>query len=72
MTNPLSAEALMSDVIHFAEMGDHRTASFVDLATSDWIRSELAKAGFTAELGPMVPAPVPGYRLRLARVRHGL
>ena len=42
----------MSDVIHFAEMGDHRTASSVDLTTSDWIRSELAKAGFTAELDP--------------------
>ena len=52
MTHPLSADALMSDVIHFAQMGDHRTASSVDLTTSDWIRTELAKAGFTAELDP--------------------
>ena len=52
MTDPLSEVALMRDVIRFSEMGDHRTASSVDLATSDWIKSELAKAGLTAELDP--------------------
>ena len=52
MTNPLSEAALMSDVVRFAEMGDHRTASPVDLATAEWVKAELAKTGLTAELDP--------------------
>lgn len=52
MTNPMSADALYADVVRYAGMGDHRTASRTDLATSAWIRDELAAAGMTAELDP--------------------
>ena len=50
MTNPLSANALFADVVRFAEMGDHRTGSPVDLETSEWIKKELSREGMDVEL----------------------
>ncbi|WP_421849725.1 PA domain-containing protein [Oricola sp.] len=52
MKNPLSEEALLSDIVRFAELGDHRTASMADLATSEWVKTELEKVGLAAELDP--------------------
>ena len=48
-TDPLSADRLRRDVIHFARLGEHRTASAVDLMTSAWIRDEMRSAGLSAE-----------------------
>ena len=47
-----SPEQLRADVVRYAEMGDHRTGSEVDLATSCWIRDRLTQAGFEARLDP--------------------
>ncbi len=46
----LSSSALRADVIRYACMGEHRTASPVDVRTSAWIRDELRVAGLSAEL----------------------
>ncbi len=48
MTDPLSPEALRADVVRYAGMGDHRTASDVDLDTSNWIADEMRAAGLEA------------------------
>lgn len=36
---------IYQDVVRYAEMGDHRTGSLVDLNTSDWIADRLRSAG---------------------------
>ncbi len=48
MNDPLSPEALRADVIRYAGMGEHRTASTVDLATARWIKDEMRAAGLQA------------------------
>jgi hypothetical protein len=52
MTDPLSAESLYADVVKYASMGEHRTASSVDLRTSRWICEELCAAGIDARCAP--------------------
>ncbi len=49
MTDPLSPEALRADVIQYARMGEHRTASKVDLETAGWIKEEMLAAGLQAD-----------------------
>lgn len=39
---------LYADVVRYAEMGDHRTGSDVDLQTSSWLRDELQAVGIEA------------------------
>lgn len=48
----ISANQLRKDIVRYAAMGDHRTASPVDLATSDWICARLQAVGFDARLDP--------------------
>lgn len=49
MTDPLSPNALRADVMRYAAMGEHRTASSVDLMTADWIKNEMHAAGLQAD-----------------------
>jgi hypothetical protein len=42
---PISGESLYRDLIAYYNLGDHRTASAGDQRTSDWLASELRKAG---------------------------
>lgn len=44
--------SIYEDVIRYAEMGDHRTGTRVDHATSNWIRDRLRDVGIPAELDP--------------------
>lgn len=50
--NPLSGPALFADVERYANLGEHRTAGSVDLATSAWLKKELARAGCQADYQP--------------------
>jgi hypothetical protein len=45
--NPLTGSRLFRDVEIYARLGEHRTATEVDLKTSVWIEKELRTAGFT-------------------------
>jgi hypothetical protein len=53
--DPLAGEALYRDVVHYAGMGGHRTGTTVDMATSEWMGSILAEAGFETELVEIAP-----------------
>lgn len=44
-----TGESLMRDVLTYARMGDHRTATEADRKTTAWMSKRLAKAGFTVE-----------------------
>lgn len=44
--------SLYRDVVKYAEMGDHRTGSPVDLLTSQWIHDRLTSSGLNTELDP--------------------
>lgn len=46
MVGPISGEVLYRDLITYYNLGEHRTATDVDLRTSDWIASQLRAAGF--------------------------
>ncbi|MEO8027793.1 MAG: hypothetical protein ABI823_15020, partial [Bryobacteraceae bacterium] len=46
--SPLSGEALYRDIKKYWEFGEHRTASDPDNLTTEWLTSELKKAGFEA------------------------
>ena len=46
----MSGQALYEDVVEFYNFGEHRTGYPADIATSEWIGSSLAGAGF-----PLVP-----------------
>ncbi len=52
MSDPFCPQKLRNDVIHYASLGEHRSASAADLATSQWIQSELRQSGVSAELDP--------------------
>ena len=43
----VSGESLYRDVVHYAEMGHHRTASPADRQTSEWIAARMESAGFS-------------------------
>ena len=47
--NSLSGANIFRDVRNYADLGEHRTASDVDLKTSEWIAKELKSAGFSAQ-----------------------
>jgi hypothetical protein len=53
--DPLAGEALYRDVVHYAEMGGHRTGTTVDMATSEWMGGILEEAGFETELVEIPP-----------------
>src|SRR5215471_15767779 len=42
---PISGDSLYRDLITYYNLGEHRTASTGDQKTSDWLNSELKKAG---------------------------
>ncbi len=50
--DPLAGERLYRDVVRYVELGEHRTGTTVDLATSAWIAGELAKAGLQVDIAP--------------------
>ena len=49
VTGPLAGNSLYEDVIAYYNLGEHRTATQGDLQTSDWLASELRKAGCRTE-----------------------
>jgi len=51
-SDPFAGAALFADVRHYADLGDHRTASEADHRTSEWLADELSRAGLKASLSP--------------------
>jgi hypothetical protein len=49
---PISGESLYRDLITYYNLGEHRTASPGDQKTSDWLNSELKKAGMRTAFQP--------------------
>jgi hypothetical protein len=47
--DPLAGAALYADVLRYDGLGEHRTGTAVDLATSDWLEGELRAAGYSVE-----------------------
>lgn len=47
--DPLSGENLFKDVVHYSNLGDHRTATPTDKVTAIWIRNRLKQAGFDVQ-----------------------
>jgi hypothetical protein len=66
--DPLSGKRLFADVERYVAFGEHRTGTAVDLATSAWIRTELAGAGFEVE---DLPFPVRVFDISSCRVEVG-
>ena len=48
IANPLSGQALYSDVIAYANFGEHRTGSLADQKTSQWVQQSLLDEGVDA------------------------
>jgi hypothetical protein len=46
----LNGQDHYEDVIRYADIGEHRTASRGDLLTSDWIRERLVSLGFETQV----------------------
>jgi hypothetical protein len=67
--DPLSGAALYADVVKYAGIGPHRTGSAADMATSQWIHDELAKAGL--EAGYLKCAPRRVFDLKTCFVTVG-
>jgi len=53
-TDPLSGEALYRDVETYCALGDHRTASIGDNATTNWLKWKFENLGYNVET-PQVP-----------------
>ena len=49
---PLSGQALYSDVKTYANFGEHRTGGAADVATSQWVLDELQASGIKTSLQP--------------------
>ena len=49
---PISGDSLYRDLITYYNLGEHRTASPGDQKTSDWLNSELRKAGMKTAFQP--------------------
>ncbi len=49
LTQPLSGWSLYRDVRSYSQLGEHLTATNVDLATGDWLERHLVDAGFETE-----------------------
>jgi hypothetical protein len=47
--DPLAGAALYADVVRYDGLGEHRTGTAGDLATSDWLDGELRAAGYRVE-----------------------
>jgi hypothetical protein len=47
--DPLAGAALYNDVLRYDGLGEHRTGTAVDLATSDWLDDALRAAGYSVE-----------------------
>ena len=47
--DPLSGAALYADVKTYADLGEHRTGTACDAATTDWLLKSLRAAGYAAE-----------------------
>jgi len=47
--DPLSGATLYADVVRYDGLGEHRTGTAGDLATSDWLEGELRAAGYAVE-----------------------
>jgi len=50
--NPLSGDSLYRDIVTYAGLGEHRTATEPDLRTSEWIATEMKVAGFETRFLP--------------------
>jgi hypothetical protein len=50
--NMFSGDALYRDLVAYCELGDHRTGTDVDIATSSWLADELRAAGLETDLEP--------------------
>jgi hypothetical protein len=50
--NPLSGARLYRDVETYFQLGEHRTATAVDLKTSDWLAAQLKAAGYQTRFHP--------------------
>lgn len=66
--DPLSGAALYADVVRYAGLGEHRTGTEGDLATSDWLESELKAAGCQVERQSFA---VPVFDFKAASVEGG-
>jgi hypothetical protein len=66
--DPLSGAALYADLVRYDGLGEHRTGTVGDLATSRWLAQELRAAGYRVE-AQTVPQPV--FELQAAFVEAG-
>lgn len=64
----LDGDSLYADVCHYAELGEHRTATSVDERTTAWVARELALAGLEVSLQPF---HVDQFELRESGLRLG-
>jgi hypothetical protein len=48
--DPLSGEVLYKDVVHYSNLGEHRTATPTDKVTALWIKNRLKHAGFEVQM----------------------
>lgn len=67
-TDPLSGAALYADVVRYDALGEHRTGTAGDRATSDWLARELSAAGYRVQRQTF---PVPVFELKSAAVEVG-
>jgi hypothetical protein len=47
--DPFDGDKLFADLGHYYELGEHRTATQVDVATGEWLHRRLQEAGLDAE-----------------------
>jgi hypothetical protein len=47
-----AGKKLYKDLKYYAKLGDHRTATSVDSATAQWLKSRLKEAGFSVHMMP--------------------
>ena len=66
-SGPLSGAKLYADVISYYNLGEHRTASEVDLRTSQWMLEQLRAAGLKATLQTF---PLRQFSVRPDQAKH--
>ncbi len=47
--DPFRGDRLFADLVHYFELGEHRTATAVDLATGEWLHQRLEVAGLETQ-----------------------
>lgn len=52
VSDPMDGSVLYADVVRYVDFGIHRTAYPGDIRTAEWVRDEMALAGFEATLLP--------------------